>query len=223
MALPELLGGLSHELAQPLNAISLACEVLYLKLNRLTLDQSDSIFFENKLAGIKGQVARAVGTLNGLRRYIRSPGNVSTGEIETSLSRVYNFFQQQFVARGIEFNIDVRDREVTTIKFDPVLLDLILAQCMAFARENVDLLESLHKEKGSSYDKRIRAFLDLSSEMNSLLISWEPGVLKIEDNGQSVPLRVRIGLMAAKRLLASLGGEIKIGNEYIGLDFKRKI
>ncbi|MHB8205056.1 MAG: hypothetical protein ACYDHG_15295, partial [Desulfomonilaceae bacterium] len=59
---PELVGGLSHEVAQPLNAISLACEVIRFKVERLALNKTDLNFFQDKLASIKNQVVRAADT-----------------------------------------------------------------------------------------------------------------------------------------------------------------
>ncbi|MGO9738218.1 MAG: hypothetical protein ACLPVO_12400 [Desulfomonilaceae bacterium] len=217
---PELVGGLSHEVAQPLNAISLACEVIRFKVERLALNETDLNFFQDKLASIKNQVARAADTINGIRRYGSWSVNSSTSDLETSFLRVCNLLRQQFVSRGIEFTVQNRNKGSTPTRIDAVLLDLTIAQCILFARTRVEFLESRHRENSVRYDKRIEAQLDCSPCANSIVIMWNRGTLRLKDLDEFIPPRVRIGLSASKGIMGRSGGTMQIDEERISLVFQ---
>ncbi len=219
---PELVGGLAHEVAQPLNAISLICEVLRLKIGRLALSETDFKFFEDKLAGIKTQVVRASETVNGIRHYTSWSMSSSTNDLETSLLRICNLLRQQFISRGIEFKIENGLEGLAHAKFDSILLDLIIAQCLVFARNKVEFLEKLHRENGANYAKRIEVFLNSSSNADSLMIKWDLGTFPTKDADQSVSSRSGIGMVASKEILSRLGGSLQIEHEHISLDFPQK-
>jgi len=220
---PELAGGLAHEVAQPLNAISLVCEVLRLKIGRLALSETDFKFFEDKLAGIKSQVVRASETVNGIRRYASGSIGSSTNDMETSSLRICNLLRQQFIVRGIEFNLENRIEGSAQAKFDSILLDLIITQCLVFARNKVEFLEKLHRENGSNYAKRIEVFLNSSSNTDSLMIKWDPGTFTTKDSGQSIPTRSEIGMIASKEILSRLGASLQTEHEHISLNFPQNL
>ncbi len=219
---PELVGGLSHEVAQPLNAISLACEVIRFKVKRLALNETDLNFFQDKLASIKNQVVRAADTINGIRRYGSWSVNSSTSDMETSFLRVCNLLRQQFVSRGIEFTVQNRNEGSRPTRIDAVLLDLTIVQCILFARTRVEFLESRHRENSVRYDKRIEAELDCSPGANSMVIKWNCGTLRIEDLIEFIPPRVKIGLSASKKIIGRFGGMIQIDEGRISLVFQSK-
>jgi len=102
---PELVGGMAHEVVQPLNAISLTCEVLKLKFQRLGLGEPETHFFEDKIVTIKNLAFKASEAISGVRKYTSlSTGGVS-GNIRTSFERVYELLRQQFIARGIDVDL----------------------------------------------------------------------------------------------------------------------
>lgn len=219
---PEFMGGLSHELAQPLNAISLACEVLRFKLGRLELNDIDKNFFEDKLAAIKKLVVRSSEIIKELRRYTPNSINTSEDDVETSFARVYNLLRQQFISRGIEFNIETRKEEQSNpVKLDSILLDLIIAQCLVLARNNVEFLESKCREKGFNFQKKIEALLCVSNDESRLLLRWDKGILDRNYTDHSTSLD-RLRLFCSKQLLDRIGGTVGIEAEYISLEFRQK-
>ncbi len=219
---PELVGGLSHDVAQPLNAISLACEVIRIKVGRLALNETDLNFFENKLASMKNQVVKATDTINGIRRYASRSLNASTCDIETSFLRVCNLLRQQFISKGIEFTVQNRDGVMAPSRIDAIVLELVIAQCIVFARNQVEFLESRHKENTVHYDKRIETQLVCSPCANSIVIKWNRGTLLQKDMNEFIPPRSMIGLIASKKIIGQLGGALEMDDEHISLIFESK-
>ncbi|MDA8407049.1 MAG: hypothetical protein M0T73_09375 [Deltaproteobacteria bacterium] len=222
MVFPELVGGLSHEVAQPLNAISLACEVIRFRVERLpALNETDLNFFRDKLAGIKTQVLMAADKISGIRRYGSKAVNSSAGDIEASFLRVSNLLRQQFISRGIEFIVQNHNEGPVPTLIDDVVLDLTIAECIVFARTRVEFLDSRHKEHNVPYEKRIEALLNRSPGPNSMVIKWNRGALQMEDLVEFIPPRVKIGLSASKKIIGRFGGTIQIDEDGISLFFQQ--
>lgn len=216
---PELLGGLAHEVAQPLNAISLTCEVFSIKIQRLGLNEADAKFFQDKLSNIRNQVRRASDTVNGVRRYTSWSKDSSKADLESSFNRISSLLRQQFISRGIELSVEIRGT-FERLDLDPILLDLTVAQCLVFSRNKVEWLESLHKEAGVSYSKRIEVLLYSDSGEKSIHIKWDLGIVVRNDGKQDVPISSIIGLDATQALLGRFGGELEIHTDRISLNFQ---
>ncbi|MGC8657801.1 MAG: hypothetical protein ACP5U1_01890 [Desulfomonilaceae bacterium] len=214
--IPELMGGFAHELAQPLNAISLACEVLRFRLGRLKLNDSDQKFFEDKIATIKNQVTRTSEVIKGFKRYTSNSVNISADDIESSFGRICNLLRQQFASRGIEFSVETIREQANPTKFDSTLLDLLIAQCLVMARNNVEFLEFRHKEKGYNFRKKIEAFLTLTDCQSGLLLKWDTGMLHTEITSQWTSLD-RLRIICFRELVERIGGIVTIENGYISL------
>lgn len=216
---PELLGGLAHEVAQPLNAISLTSEVFSIKVQRLGLNEADAKFFQDKLSNIRNQVKRASDTVNGVRRYTSWPKDSSKSDLESSFNRISSLLRQQFISRGIELNVETRGT-FQPLDLDPILLDLTVAQCLVFSRHRVESLESLHKEEGVSYSKGVEVLLHSASGENSMFIKWNLGTVVRNDGEQDVPTSSIVGLESSKTLLGRFGGNLEIHPEHISLNFR---
>lgn len=159
---PEMLGGLSHELAQPLNAITLACEVMRLKIGRTDLSDAEKDFFDIRLKGVKNQVTRAVSLMEQFRflfnEQVKQDG---PADICKSLDRVLELVAQQLSARGINLTIE-RPVDVVYSKWPPRLVEMAVAHCLVFIRNRIDFLKKLADESAKSF------ICNLSIEVRSI-------------------------------------------------------
>jgi signal transduction histidine kinase len=218
---PELIGGLAHEVAQPLNAISLICEVLRLKVDRLELSRGDAKFFSDKLENIKNQVLRATETVHGVRRYVSRGDDSSLGNLGNSLRTIGGLLRQQFISRGIDFDFDIQG-EFRPVNFDSILLDLIVAGCLVFARNRVETLDFKHRQNGFKYSRRIQAVLSSVENKDLLLVEWDLGTLEEIDWNLDLPATLLVGLQASESLVSKLDGSLDIDNGSIRLTFHRR-
>ena len=65
IALREVLGGFAHEIAQPLNAIMMASQVVQLGIRRSTLLEEEKSFIAQRLDILSSQVHKAGNILEG--------------------------------------------------------------------------------------------------------------------------------------------------------------
>ena len=149
---PEMLGGMSHELAQPLNAITLACEVMRLKMARAELPETEKNFFDVRLNGVKNQVTRAVSLLDHFRRLF-SEQTEQGGQTDVckSLKRVTELVGQQLSARGINLVLD-KNADVVYSKWAPGFVEMAVAHCLVHIRNIIDLF------KKQAADDSLRSF-----------------------------------------------------------------
>lgn len=218
---PELIGGLAHEVAQPLNALSLICEVLRLKVDRLELSQNDAKFFGDKLENIKNQVLRATETVHGVRRYVSPVDDSTLGNIENSLRTIGGLLRQQFISRGIDFDFDIQG-EFHPVNLESIFLDLMVAQCLVFARNRVEALDLRHRQNGLKYSRRIQAILSSVEGKDLLLVKWDQGTLEEMDWKQGLPATLFVGLKAAELLASKSDGKMEINTGSISLNLHRK-
>ncbi len=217
---PELIGGLAHEVAQPLNAISLICEVLRLKVDRLELSRGDAKFFSDKFENIKNQVLRATETVHGVRRYVSRGDDPNLGNLENSLRTIGGLLRQQFISRGIDFDFDIQG-EFGPVNFDSILLDLIVAGCLVYARNRVETIDFKHRQNGFKYSRRIQAVLSSVENTDLLLVDWDPGTLEEMDWNLDLPATLSVGLQASKSIVSKSDGSLDIDNRSIRLTFHR--
>ncbi|MFH0959629.1 MAG: hypothetical protein V1897_13095 [Pseudomonadota bacterium] len=217
---PELIGGLAHEIAQPLNAMSLICEVLRLKVDRLDLSQNDAKFFADKLENMKNQVLRANETVSGVRKYV-SLGDVSPpGNMENSLRTIVGLLRQQFISRGIDFVFDIQG-EFHSVHLGAILLDLMVAQCLVFGRNRVETLDFKHRQSGLKYSKKIEAFLSTDGESDFLRVRWDQGALEETEWTHGLPATSLFGLQATELLTSKSNGHLEINKGFISLKLQR--
>ncbi len=159
---PEMLGGLSHELAQPLNAITLACEAMRLKMGRTDLSETEKDFLDIRLKGVKNQVTRAVSLLEQFRfLFNEQTQQDGPADIFKSLDRVLELVGQQLSARGINLTIEKHVGAVYS-KWPPRLVEMALAHCLVFVRNRIDFTKKL------TDDSTRNLMCNLSIEVRSL-------------------------------------------------------
>lgn len=158
---PEIQGGLSHELAQPLNAITLACEVMRLKIARADLPETEKEFFDVRLNGVKNQVTRAVSLLDHLR-HLFSEQTQQDGQTDIfkSLERVIELVGQQLSARGINLMFEKHEVSVYS-KLSRGFVEMAVAHCLIYIRNRVDFIKKHSAEDSSrniNYNLSIKVF-----------------------------------------------------------------
>ncbi len=217
---PELVGGMAHEVAQPLNAISLTCEVFRLKFQRLGLAEAETKYFEDKIVTIKNLAFKASTAISGVRKYTSlSAGGVS-GNIKTSFERVYELLRQQFIARGIDVDLQ-KEGPFRDLGIPSGILDLAVGQCLVLARNHVEFLDFAHRDKGTNYDKRMEIRVRSIPEQESVSIRWDLGRSEGWNLLQMIPARSKLGMIALKNLLARFDGNLEVHSEHITMIFRR--
>jgi len=152
-SLGEVFGGFAHEIAQPLNAIMIASQVVQLKVERSDLPEEEMKFIVHRLNIVTSQVQKASGILENLRLF--SGANFS-GFGETGLKgifeKIYGLMGQQFISRGIELKCEC-DEALPSIRNNPNLLEGVMVQGLAFGRDAVAALGVWHDQRNIPYKK----------------------------------------------------------------------
>lgn len=204
-ALEEVFGGFSHEIAQPLHTIMIASQVLQLKLARSELPQTEKDFLIQRLNIVTSQVQRATDIVEGLRAFSRgSLSQQRQTDGKQILRRIQSLMGQQFLGRGIELVFQA-DEILPPPKQKPQLLEDIIIQGMAFAREAVTALDAWHRENKIGYKKSVAVTMSGDNAL-TVGISWIPGE---RSAWETVPDPApRPGMIAAASILNSAGGSI---------------
>ena len=204
---PEMLGGLSHELAQPLNAITLACEVMRLKIGRTDLSDTEKDFFDVRLKGVKNQVTRAVSLMEQFRllfnEQVQQDG---PADIYKSLDCVLELVMQQLSARGINLTIE-KHTDAVYSKWPPRLVEMALAHCLVFVRNRIDRVRKLADDSAKSLMCNLS--IELRSVDSGAQIDFrfdERGHTDQDDS--SVAAMSSFGLRAAMETVAMHGGDL---------------
>lgn len=133
-SLGEVFGGFAHEIAQPLNAIMIASQVVQLKVERSDLPEEEKKFVVHRLNIVTSQVQKASEIVESLRLF---SGASFSGSGETGLKgifeKVYGLMGQQFISRGIDLKCEC-DEALPSIRNNPNLLEGVMVQGLAFAR-----------------------------------------------------------------------------------------
>jgi hypothetical protein len=162
---------------------------------------------------------KASEAINGVRKYTSlSTGSVS-GNIKTSFERVYELLRQQFIARGIDVDLE-KGGPFSDLGIPSGILDLAVGQCLVLARNHVEFLESAHRGKGANYDKRMEICLKSAPENESVSIRWDLGRSEGWNLVQEIPARSKLGMIALRNLLIGFHGNLEVHSEHITMTFR---
>ncbi|MBI5250253.1 MAG: hypothetical protein HY912_12225 [Desulfomonile tiedjei] len=215
-SLKEVFGGFAHEIAQPLHTIMIASQVCQLKLARTGLPEEEKLFLAQRLNIVTSQVQRATGIIESLRAFSRGTlEQQDAGDIGLVFRHVQGLMAQQFVGRGIELTCHMHD-PLPPAKEKTQLLEGIIVQGLAYARDAVSALDDWHRRNTIDYKKSVTVNI---SGKNSLImnISWIPGE---KSSLESLPdASRRPGLMAAASALKSVGGGIEADHSGLLIHF----
>lgn len=203
----EIFGGFVHEVAQPLNAIMIASQVLQLKVERSSLPQEEKSFVSQRLDIVAGQVQRATHILEGLRRFVaRQAGRGGPVDIATVYEGIRSLMDQQFMGRGIELRLKTA-AGLPPLKTDPHAAEAVLVHCLAFARDSLEAIARGHQGQSEPYGKTAVMNLGSDGGMSVVLMQWSTGTLP--EGERSVDPEDRMGLVTARSVLRALGGDIR--------------
>ena len=206
-SLGEVFGGFAHEMAQPLNAIMIASQVVQLKVERSALPEEEKAFIVRRLNTVTSQVQKASGIVENLR--IFSGANIS-GIGETGLKeifeKIYGLMGQQFISRGIELNCKY-EKALLSIRSNPNLVEGIMVQGLAFARDAIAALGVWHDQRGIPYKKILTVRFREQTGVSAADILWESGALPADVSVMDA--QHHTGLATAGKVLASMGGRLE--------------
>lgn len=207
ISIKEIFGGFAHEVAQPLNAIMIASQVIQLKLDRSGLSDEERTFLVQKLSLVSSQVNRAAQIVESLRAFTRgSRLKADKADLRTAFEKVHGLMGQQFIGRGIELTWEADD-SLPEIHRELNIVEGILVQGLAFARDTVEALGKWHDEKGFVYSRSVLVRLSPANGRPAVRASWSLG--KFPDNLQSIDIAAHAGLSTARSLLSSFGGVVQ--------------
>ena len=206
-SLGEVFGGFSHEIAQPLNAILIASQVIQLKVQRSALPEEAKDFFDKRLEIVSSQVQRATQMVESLRLFTTAsssyPEETSIREV---FQRVFEFMHTQFLKRGIDIALH-SDSSLPLIRDNLHVIESILVQSLAYARDSVEAVARWHESRGAPYEKAMTAKLFETRGASAMEIEWNIGRCPVDT--MPIDPESRVGLATSRRVLQSKGGMLE--------------
>jgi len=217
ISLSELFAGFAHEIAQPLNAIMIASQVIQLTVQRSHLSDEEKSFLIQRLGIVSSQVQRATQIVETLRGFNQPKSSVSIqGDLKASFERVYALMGQQFVGRGVKLTWESHD-PLPRVTIEAHVVELVLVQGLAFARFAVETIGEWHDEKGIPFDRRVQVELEPDKGRSAVCIRWTVGDLP--DPINVIDPSTHIGITSAGSVIRSLGGDLVIRAGEVSLIF----
>ncbi len=215
--LTEMVGGLSHELAQPLNAINLACEVIRLKLERSGLSDAEKQFFFVRVGGIKTQVTKASLVIDQFRRlFSDQPSDSAPVDLEKSLNKIVGLLGQQLNSRGISLSTDVLQQGCLAA-CPGQAIELAIAQCVVFVRCRLEQIRKSAELKGSTANSCMVARIENRESTCLLQFRWNDDCDELAAEGFS-QLVVSSGILETRDSLRKHGGELTMAPGLITIE-----
>ncbi len=218
-ALKEVFGGFAHEIAQPLNAIMIASQIVQLRLERSALSGEEKAFLTQRLSIIGSQVQRVTQVVETFRAFGRGDSpNVRETDIRKIFDRVYGLLMQQFSGRGIKVTVQHGDHLPPAPEHTHIA-EGVLAQGLAFARDSIGLIAGKHAKDGISYDPHLEISVADCDGTATIGLVWNAGSLT-----SGLPVldpQGHLGLVTAQQILASFGGNLEAGETSLTIAFPR--
>lgn len=216
-ALRELFGGFAHEIAQPLNAIIIAAQVIQLKLQQSALPDAERDFFTQRLDLVTSQVHRATEIVDRLRSFshANAPKTLEK-DLKALCNRLFDLMRQQFVARGIDVNWNLQ-QPITPIPTDVSLVEGAIVQALAYARDSLQAMGEWHEKRGLVFKKVLNAKLMAVAGRAAFHLDWLTGELPPDElpfDPDSLP-----GLIFARQAVDSTGGRVETTSNSITVTF----
>ncbi len=217
-SLKEIVGGFIHEIAQPLNAIMIASQVIQMKLQRGQAPDEEKAYSVDRLKVIGSQVQRANEILDSLRGFARGGSSqaVRVADLATSVQVVKGLMSQQFISRGIELTLEGMEH-ACAVGADPNLVLGVMVMALAFVRDKVQLIGERHAADDRKHKKSAQVCLMRGEGVSSVRMTWDPGDVP---SGEDPPEpRSLVGLLAARTLITGAGGTIEHGKSSLVITF----
>jgi phosphoglycerate-specific signal transduction histidine kinase len=206
-SLGEIFRGFSHEVAQPLNAIMIASQVIQLKVHKSALPEDEKLFFDKRLNIISSQVQRATQIVESLRSF-SGADTLYSGEasIREIFERVFEFMRTQFLKRGIDVSFQP-ESNLPRVKENLHLIENIVVQGLAYARDSVEAVARWHEHREAPYEKVMSVrFID-DQGASTVEIQWNLGELPADTT--LIDPKTRVGLAAAIQVIHTMNGVLE--------------
>lgn len=218
ISLSEVFGGFAHEIAQPLNAIMIASQVIQLTVQRSTLSDEEKSFLVHRLGIVSSQVQRATQVVETIRGFGQSkPVASDRGDLKASFDKVHGLMGQQFVGRGVKLT-SVSHDPLPLFTIGPHVAELVLVQGLAFARASVEAIGVWHDEEGISFDRRVQVELTSEGGRPAAHITWNGG--ECPDALVLLDPSTHGGITCAASVIASSGGDLQPRPRGVSITFR---
>jgi len=216
----ELFAGFAHEIAQPLNAIMIASQVIQLKMEATALSGDEKAFFVQRLNIVTSQIQKVSHLLESFRAFGRRGKSDSGGPIDVHriFSRVYGLMAQQFAARGIQVAVEAAN-DLPLILKQLGKIEGAIVQGLAFARDAISAIGQWHGDADIDYERSLQIKLIEIQGASGMHLLWNKGQMPME----TVPVSPdhHVGLVAAGSVLRSMGGALETGATSLRLIFSQ--
>jgi len=216
-SLGEVFGGFAHEIAQPLNAIMIASQVVQLKVERSALPEEEKEFIVHRLNIVTSQVQKAGAIVESLRLF--SGANISGHEdagLKGIFEKIHGLMGQQFISRGIELKWEY-DEAIPAIGNNPNLAEGIMVQGLAFARDAVAAIGVWHDQRSIPYKKSLTVRFKEMEGACAAYILWDSGALPADTSVMDA--QNHTGLATAGTVLSSIGGKLEATSSALKITF----
>jgi nitrogen-specific signal transduction histidine kinase len=216
----ELFAGFAHEIAQPLNAIMIASQVIQLKMAATSLTGAEKDFFAQRLNIVASQIQKVSQLLESFRAFSRRGKSDSGGptDVQTIFSRVYGLMAQQFTARGIQVSVEAAN-DLPLIVKQLSKIEGAIVQGLAFTRDAISAIGQWHGNAGIDYERSLQIKLIEIQGASSVHFSWNKGQIPME--AAAVSPDHHVGLVAAASVLRSMGGALETDDASLRLVFSQ--
>ena len=207
LSLGEIFGGFSHEIAQPLNVIMMASQLIRLKAQQAGLEGEDEAYIMQRSDLISSQVRKVADIIETVREFSRgAPAPQAARDIQAVLEKVRGLMGEQFVNRGIDLTWETQVPLPDGAGADLTTLEEIMVQNLAFARDTVQALGAWHEKRQVPYEKRVR--VKALDEAGGCMVSLSWDQCGFPEGVFAVEPRSRIGLVLAESIISKMGGSL---------------
>ena len=207
-ALKEVFGGFAHDIAQPLNAIGIACQIMQLKVERSALPESDKTFLLQRLEIVSSQVQKASDILAGFSAFHRRDRfPVERQDVAGIFNKIYKLMEQQLAIRGIAVNVACQE-SYSRLKGDWQTIESLIVQGVSFARDTVSAVSKWHEKMGLAYERRLSISLSETDGFQSIRVTW--GLGQFPQDMKSLDPASHTGLLTAGSVLDSMEGPLDV-------------
>lgn len=176
-SLGEVYGGFAHDIAQPLNAIGIACQLIQLKLERSQMPETEKAFLIQRLEIVSSQVQRASDILaNFSSFYRRDRTQAALLDIGSVFNKIYDLMEQQLTIRGIAVTWNCQEG-LSPLEGNLATVENIVVQSLAFSRDTVGMIGNWHEKQGLAYERCLRIDVTEATDRQSMRVEWDLGLL----------------------------------------------
>lgn len=217
-SLGQVVGGFAHEIAQPLNAIMIASQVVQMKVDRSELPGEEKDYISDKLDMVCDQVTRVTQILEELRQVsVPMEEEIGAPNLKVLVDKAHDLMAQQLANRGVTLTWDVQG-EVPSLAWNSQTVETALIQSFSFARDIIQTMERWHRTNKRAYEKSLAITLFQDSEgAPKIRFQWNLG----DFDSHEVPLtqQQRTGLALTDAVISSLGGKVETTRETLQITF----